>query len=165
MQPEKTAETLNRGEFLRSLGLSTGALMALYCMGTLTSCSGSDPEPAAPTTGPTSGLTGNADPASGTVDFTLDLTNSNYSKLATQGEFVQVGKVVVANAQGTIVAIGNVCTHQGGLLQYRKANNDFECNVHQGHFTTTGAVKDGLPTQPVKAYKATQTNNSLRVTA
>lgn len=166
MQPESTPTHLNRAEFLRSLGLSTGALMALYCMGTLTSCSkgGDDPTPATPTT-PTTGITGNSDPSKGAVDFTLDLTNANFSKLTTQGEFVQVGSIVVANAKGTMVALSNVCTHQGGTLQYRAATNDFRCDLHGGLYSTTGAVLASPPTVAVKAYKATQTGNSLKVTA
>ncbi|KAB7732621.1 Rieske 2Fe-2S domain-containing protein [Rudanella paleaurantiibacter] len=168
MQSEVTTEPINRGQFLRSLGLSSGALMALYCMGTLTSCSSSN-EPAtvtpAPTPGAGTGLTGNLDPTKGVVDFTIDLNNTTYSKLKTEGEFVQLGQIVVANAQGTLVALSNVCTHQGGQLSYRKANNDFQCNVHAGLFTTTGAVKQSPPTAPVKAYKATRTGDSLRIVA
>ena len=34
---------LSRGEFIRSLGMSSAALMAFYCLGTLSSCKGSDP--------------------------------------------------------------------------------------------------------------------------
>jgi cytochrome b6-f complex iron-sulfur subunit len=170
MQPEsvKTApEVVNRAEFLRSLGLSTGALMALYCMGTLTSCSkASDPAPAVtPTPTPGAGITGNSDKSKGAIDFTLDLTNANYSKLKTEGEFAHIGEIVVANAKGTMVALSNVCTHQGGQLQYRKANNDFQCNLHQGEFALNGAVKKEPPTKAVTAFKTTLSGNNLRVTA
>jgi len=162
---------LNRGEFLRSLGLSSGALMALYCMGTLTSCSNaSDPDPVTPTPNPgtggtSTGLTGNNDATKGAIDFTLDLTNANYSKLKTEGEFVQVREIVVANAKGVMVALTNVCTHQGGTLEYRKANNDFRCNLHGGIFSTAGAVVVSPPTRAVAAFKTALTGNNLRVTA
>lgn len=178
MQPEsiKSApEVVNRGQFLRSLGLSTGALMALYCMGTLTSCSNADDPAVTPTPGPTptptpptsgaTGLTGNADATKGVVDFTLDLANTNYAKLKTEGEFVQIGAIVVANARGTMVALSNVCTHQGGQLQYRVGTNDFRCNIHGGLFSTTGAVVASPPSAPVKAFKTALTGNSLKVTA
>ena len=139
-------------------------------MGTLTSCSkGSDPTPVTPTPTPTptpsTGITGNTDSAKGAIDFTLDLTNANYSKLKTDGDFVQVNNFVVANAKGTIVALSNVCTHQGGQLQYRKATNDFECNLHQGQFNLDGTVKKAPPTKAVVAYKAVLSGNNLRVTA
>lgn len=167
MQSETTHETLNRGEFLRSLGLSTGALMALYCMGTLTSCSkgGETPITPTPTPMPSTGITGNSDATKGTIDFTLDLANTNYAKLKTVGEFVQVGEIVVANAKGAIVALTNVCTHQGGQLQYRATENDFRCNLHGGLFTLTGAVKASPPTKEVKAFKTTLTGNNLNVKA
>ncbi len=171
MQPEslKTApEVVNRAEFLRSLGLSTGALMALYCMGTLTSCSkADDPAPVTPTPTPgtSTGITGNIDKSKGVIDFTLDLTNATYSKLKTEGEFAQIGEIVVANAKGTMVALTNVCTHQGGQLQYRKATNDFECNLHQGQYNLDGTVKKDPPTKAVAAFKTTVSGNNLRVTA
>ncbi len=167
---KSTPDVQNRAEFLRSLGLSTGALMALYCMGTLTSCSkGADPAPVTPTPTPTpgtsTGLTGNTDKAKGAIDFTLDLSNANYSRLKTEGEFVQVNDFVVANAKGTMVALSNVCTHQGGQLQFRKATNDFECNLHQGQYNLDGTVKKDPPTKAVVAYKTALTGNNLRVTA
>ena len=178
MQPELTKSTpdvLNRGEFLRSLGLSSGALMALYCMGTLTSCSkADDPAPApivtpTPTPNPgggtTTGLTGNTDATKGVIDFTLDLTNANYSKLKTAGDFVQVNNIVVANAKGTLIALSNVCTHQGGQLQYRSTENDFRCNLHSGLFNNDGTVKASPPNKAVAVFKAALTGNNLRVTA
>ncbi len=170
MQPGTTPtqpEQLSRGEFLRSLGLSTGALMALYCMGTLTSCSkADDPAPVTPpVTGGTSGITGNSSPANGVVDFTIDLNNTTFTGLKTEGGFVQIGEIVVANAKGTMVALSNVCTHQSGQLQYRTATNDFRCNIHGGLFSTTGTVVAAPPTTAVKAYKTSLSGNSLKVTA
>jgi cytochrome b6-f complex iron-sulfur subunit len=168
MQSESTTPTqqsINRAEFLRSLGLSSGALMALYCMGTLTACSKSGGDDPAPTPTPSSGITGNNNPSSGAVDFTLDLTNANYSKLKTDGQFVQSGGLVIANAKGTYVAVSNVCTHQGGTIQYRATQNDFRCDLHGGLYSLTGAVVAAPPVTAIKAYKATLSGNSLRITA
>ncbi|WP_234735702.1 QcrA and Rieske domain-containing protein [Tellurirhabdus bombi] len=158
-------ETMKRGDFLRSLGLSTSALMAFYCMGTMTSCSGDDPTPDTgnPSTG--AGFTGNADPSKGAVNFTLDLTSSDYSKLKTAGQFVSVGSIIVANAAGSMVAIGRVCTHQGGSLSYRSGSNDFICDTHGGLYNTNGTVKAAPPTQPVVAYKTSLASDKLTVTA
>lgn len=173
---QPTTETpQSRAEFIRSLGLSSAALMSLYCMGTLTSCSSSEsPAPATPTTPTTptppaaTGVTGNADPSKGKVDFTIDLTNTNYSKLKTVGEYVNVGDLVVANAKGSkYVAIGRICTHAAGDLQYQLNADEFKCNVHQSLFGIDGKVKPGqIATRDVKAYKTTlSTNgNSLQVT-
>ncbi len=170
MEKQTTTDALNRSEFLRSLGLSSAALMAFYCMGTLTSCSSkSDPAPATsnPGTGTPSatGFTGNADPAAGKVSFTLDLSTSTYSGLKTEGGFVSVGAIVVAKAKGgALVAIGRICTHDSGELSYRLTTNDFVCSFHGGLYNTDGSVKASPPVRAVKAYKATLTGNTLTVT-
>ncbi|WP_345249689.1 hypothetical protein [Nibrella saemangeumensis] len=58
--------TMNRGDFLRSLGLSSAALMSLYCMGGLTACSSNEVPAGGTSTNPTSsGFSGNATAASG----------------------------------------------------------------------------------------------------
>lgn len=161
-------ETMKRGEFLRSLGMSSAALMSVYCLGTLSACSSDDDDPAPggnTTNPPPTGFTGNADPARGPIDFTLDLNSATYSKLKTAGEFVSAGAVVIANAGGNYVAIGRICTHQAGNLNFRAANNDFQCDNHGGLFNLDGSVKGPPPTRAVTAYKAQLTGNNLRVTA
>ncbi len=173
---QPTTETpQSRAEFIRGLGLSSAALMSFYCMGTLTSCSSkSDPAPVTttpptsttPTTPAATGITGNADSAKGKIDFTLDLTNANYSKLKTAGEYVNPGELVVANAKNGYVAIGRICTHAAGDLQYRKDSDDFQCNVHGGLYNTNGSVKAAPPVKAVKAFTVALSTdkNSLRVT-
>lgn len=161
--------TIKRGQFLRELGLSGGALMAFYCLGTtMTACSSGseDPAPVTPGTG-TTGLTGNADTAKGAISFTLDLTNSTYAPLKTAGNFVTVGSLIVANAKGTIVALSKVCTHEGTTVGYRSAQNDFFCNNHGSEFSTTGAVEMGPATKSLTVYtaKVSADGNTLTVTA
>ncbi len=164
---------MKRGEFLRSLGLSSGALMALYCMGTLSSCGSKDDTTVTPGTGTgtgtgtgstTTGFTGNAQTSKGAISFTLDLTDNNYKDLKTEGKFVSVGDVVVANAKGNkLIAVGRICTHQGGNLNYRLAQDDFLCDLHGSEFATDGTVQVGPATQAVKAYKTTLNGNTLQV--
>ncbi len=73
---------MNRGEFLRSLGLSSATLMAYYCMGTtLTACSSGSTNDPTPAPGASTGLTGNADTSKGAINFTLDLNSTDYSML------------------------------------------------------------------------------------
>ena len=169
-------QTIKRGKFLRELGLSSSALMAFYCMGTtLMACStgSSDPTPSGSTgsntgsnTG-TAGLTGNADLSKGAINFTLDLTSSTYSSLKTEGKFVVVGRVIVANAKGTIVALSKDCTHQGTEVSYRVAQNDFYCSNHGSEFSTTGTVEVGPATKALTLYKAqlSANGNTLTVSA
>ncbi|MFN3487847.1 MAG: ubiquinol-cytochrome c reductase iron-sulfur subunit [Emticicia sp.] len=161
---------LSRGQFLKQLGMSSAALMSFYCLGTgLTSCSKDDADPA-PTTGVTggtnsstaSGVTGTT---SGTVNFTIDLTNTNFSKLKTEGEFVYVDDIIIANAKGTFVALSKVCTHQGTIINYRSGTNDFICPNHGSQFKTDGMVQKDPATRALAVYKTEVLNsgNSLKI--
>lgn len=170
METKPTPNQLNRGEFLRSLGMSSAALMAFYCMGTgLTACGSKNNDPT-PAPNPTSAaFTGNADASKGAVNFTLDLTSSDYSKLKTVGEFVSVGSVVVANAKGgKLIAVGRTCPHLGGSLEYKLQPDLFKCNLHGSEFTDAGKVMPGWDAKSdVAQYKTTLSTdgNKLTVTA
>ncbi len=89
---------MNRAEFLRSLGLSSASLMAIYCMGGLTACSSEEPKPD-PNTNPggnNGGNTGGTPP--GKIDVTLNLNETAYSTLK------ENGKAVILKNEGVIVA-------------------------------------------------------------
>ncbi len=162
MKNNPTKDPINRGEFLRSLGMSSAALMAFYCMGTgLTACSksGDDPAPTpTPTPTPTgNGLTGNADASAGAINFTLDLTNSTYSSLKTAGNFAKIGSVLVANTSGgKFVTIQRLCTHQAqDLVAYSLNANNFVCSAHGSVFNVDGTVKTGPANSAMKLYSST----------
>jgi len=159
-QTENRPETtpMKRGEFMRSLGLSGAALMAVYCMGTLTSCSNSSDDPTpTPTPGP--------GPGTGTkVDFTLDLNSTGSANLKTEGGFVIQGGVIVARVKGgNYVALSKSCTHQGTEVAYQLANDRFNCPNHGSNFKTDGSVINGPAASPLKTYSTTLTATSLRV--
>lgn len=165
MKTNPTTDQMKRGEFLRSLGLSSAALMSFYCLGTtLTSCSGSDdPAPAAPAPTPAPG-TGTG---TGKIDFTLDLTTTDFSKLKTDGGFAYRDNIIVARVKGgTYVALSKACTHQGTDVQYRLAQDDFWCSNHGSEFAAGGAVEKGPAAQPLKVYKTaiSTDGNKLQVT-
>jgi cytochrome b6-f complex iron-sulfur subunit len=146
----------SRGQFLKTLGLSSKALMAFYCLGAVSACSKED-ETVTPSTGGTdntaTGITGTTSGAS--VDYTIDLKNASYSKLTTAGEFVVIGDTLVANAGGTYIAVSKTCTHQGTTLAYRKAEGDIWCSNHGSEFKTDGSVEKSPATTALKTYKAT----------
>jgi len=147
----------SRGQFLKTLGLSSKALMAFYCIGAVSACSTEEEETVTPgntNTGNTStGLTGTTSGAS--IDYTIDLKNASYSKLTTVGEFVIIGDTLVANANGTYIAVSKACTHQGTTLSYRKAQNDLHCGNHNSEFSITGEVEKAPATMALKTYKTT----------
>ncbi len=166
-------ETIKRGEFLRSLSLGTSTLMAVYCLGSLTSCSTGEMDPVSTPTTPTtpgtsSGLTGNATTSAGAISFTVDLTNATYAKLKTAGSFAIIGDLIVAySTSSAYVALSKVCTHEGTTVQYRSGENDIYCTNHGSEFTLTGTVDKGPAVAALKAYKAviSADGNTLTVTA
>ena len=172
METETTPNQMKRGEFLRGLGMSSAALMAFYCMGTgLTACGSksSDPTPATTTTGGGTGVTGNAETAKGAINFTLDLTTTDFKALKTEGQFVKVGDVLVANTKGNkLVAIQRICTHQMfDNVSYRLGSDDFGCSQHGSIFNLDGSVKGGPANTAMKLYKTALSTdgNKLTITA
>lgn len=170
IQPEPTdSAQLSRGDFLRSLGLSGAALMAFYCMGTLSSCSGGGDDPAPSTPTPAgNGVTGNASTAGGAISFTLDLTNSTYTGLKTVGQTAKVGDVFIANTSSGFVALSRYCTHQGqDALVFQSNSNTIRCTVHGSVFSNTGAVVNGPAASPLIRYTTTVSadGNTLTVRA
>jgi cytochrome b6-f complex iron-sulfur subunit len=174
MNSNPTTDQMKRGEFLRSLGMSSAALMAFYCMGTgLTACSSKsdDPSPSPGTPTTSAGLTGNAETAKGAINFTVDLTNSDFAKLKTVGEFVKVGNVLIANTKGgKYVTIQRDCTHEHqDLVAYQLASDNFYCNAHGSTYATDGSVTVAIISgqAAMKLYKTTLSadGNKLTVTA
>jgi len=164
-------DKMKRGEFLRSLGLSTSTLMAFYCLGTtMTACGSSDnnepePEPnpgGGSATGVTGTTTGNA------VNFTIDLTNAGNSDLKKTGGFKTYGDVIVAQTNSSaFVALSKQCTHEGTTIGFRASQNDFLCPTHGSQFSLTGSVEEGPATSALKVFKTTLSTdgNTLTVTA
>lgn len=148
---DKTAESMNRLEFLKQLGLSGSALVAFYCAGTLSSCSKSSPSPAAPLT----------------ADITLDLTSATYAGLTTIGGYAYTGSILVAHIKdGSYIALSKVCTHEGTTVEYIASSNTIYCPNHGARFNTTGAVTQGPASRSLTQYKATLSSDgkSLLIT-
>lgn len=156
--------TQSRGQFLKTLGLSTKALMAFYCIGAVSACS-TDDKTVKPDNGSSnsSGLTGTS--TGNSIDFTIDLNNTKFTKLKTVGEFAVIGDILVANVNGTYLALSKTCTHQGTTLAYRKAQGDIWCSNHGSEFKTDGSVKNGPASKALKTYMAAfdATANTLKI--
>ena len=151
-------EPIKRGEFLRSLGMSSAALMAFYCMGTLTSCSKGSDDPD-PDPGPGTG---------GAVDFTIDLNSSAYADLkdATK-RFVYKDDIMIAQVKsGAYIALSKICTHQSSTVTYRAASDDVYCATHGSEYTTGGVVKVAAQSgqRNLTVYKTALNGTSLLVT-
>lgn len=161
---------MNRGQFLKDLGLSTKALMAFYCLGAVSACSSKEESPGPGGTGGngngTGGNTGITGTTSGSnINFTVDLTHQQYSKLKSQGEFVYVANIIIANARGTIVALSKICTHEGATIEFRAGQNDFLCNNHGSQYNLDGSVKLSPAENALQVFKTELSGdgNSLTV--
>lgn len=165
----KEQGTLKRGEFLRSLGLSSSALMAFYCMGTtLTSCSTKDDDPAPTPTPPggTAAVTGAT--TGGSINFNIDLVAYKAKDLKKEGEYDIFGDtIVIATANKTYVALSKACTHQGTAVTYRSASKDILCPNHLSEFKLDGSVQKGPAASPLTLFKTmlSADGNSLNVKA
>lgn len=152
---------MKRSEFIRSLGLGSGALMAVYCMGALTSCAKEDtPLPATNINPPT------INPSTGKVDFTLDLTLTANKELTTSGGFLYNGDIIVAKVKsGNFIALSKICTHQGTTVVYQKDSDDIYCPNHGSMYDITGKVTQTPAPAPLKMYQTSynMTTMQLRV--
>ena len=138
---------IKRNDFLKSLGLKGASLMAVYCgASALSSCQNE------------SGVS-----PSGTIDFTLDLTNASYSALNTVGKYITINKVVIARISATsFAAVTQICSHQG-QAQVMYNGSGFSCPVHGASFSITGTRTNNVSSKDIAVYKTSLTNTSLRV--
>jgi len=137
---------MNRHEFF--LHAITGISTLLFSR-SMAGCSDSADQPPAP------GL-----------DFTLNLSEQTNQALSAPGGYVVANGVLVAHTSGgEFVAVSAKCTHEGTLLVYKSAENQFYCPLDLSRFSMTGAVVSGPATQPLTRYKVTALNGatSLRV--
>ncbi|MES2517771.1 MAG: Rieske (2Fe-2S) protein [Bacteroidota bacterium] len=150
---------MKRSEFIRSLGLGSGALMAVYCMGALTSCAKEDtPLPATNTNPPTT------NPTTGKIDFTLDLTQTANKELTANGGFLYNGDIIIARVKsGGFIALSKVCTHQGTTVVYQKDTNDIYCPNHGSMYDITGKVTQSPAPAALKMYQTNYNSTTLQL--
>jgi nitrite reductase/ring-hydroxylating ferredoxin subunit len=138
---------IKRNDFLKSLGLKGASLMAIYCGASALSSCQNESEVA----------------PSGTVDFTLDLTNASYSALNTVGKYITINKVVIARVSATsFAAVTQICSHEG-QAQVMYNGSGFSCPVHGASFSITGTRTNNVSSKDIAVYKTSLTNTSLRV--
>jgi cytochrome b6-f complex iron-sulfur subunit len=143
---EKIEVPITRAAFLRSLGLSSAALMSIYCLGGLTACTSkkNEPEPQ--------------------IDFTLDLSDPANSNLTKDGGFLYQGNVIVARISSTdFVALSKVCTHEGTTILFEANNNRFHCPNHDSNYRTDGSIINGPAAVALKKYHIELAGNLLHV--
>lgn len=134
---------MNRLHFLKALGLSGSALMAV-----LTACQRDEVTPAGQV---------------GPVDFELDLTDPANGPLARVGGYVVQQGVVVARAKlNQFVAVTQTCSHEG-LKQITFRYGQFFCTAHGARFDENGRGLNQEGKRGLTVYKTDLTGNRLRV--
>jgi len=145
---------MERKQFLRTLGAGAAFALTFPCVN---GCSSDE------------GVNGNIVEEPTGVDFTIDLTSSEASNLATNGGFILMNLVVVArNLEGQLIAASQVCSHEA-YDQVRFVNQEggiFYCDVHGSRFEQNGTPLNQVDSNPAKAlkiYNIELTGDLLRV--
>lgn len=146
---------MERKRFLKSLGAGAAFALTFPC---LQGCSNDDAD-----------TSGNIVEEPTGVDFIIDLTSSEASKLANNGGFILKNLVVIVkNLEGEFVAASQVCSHEA-YDQVRFVAKDggiFYCDVHGSRFEQNGSPinqVDGNAPRALKVYNTELDENILRV--
>ncbi len=117
---------MDRKEFLVMTLKGAAAAGALYCLG----CNNKSPNPV---------------DTSGSVNFTLDLSDSANAALKTDGGYVYNSGVIVINEAGVIRAFSQRCPHQGYTVEYSKSEGIIYCPAHGSTFNAVNGSLTGGP--------------------
>lgn len=102
-------------------------------------------------------------PQGPTVNFSLDLSQATNSFLNQNGGSVYSNGVIVANINGTFVALAQACTHMGCSINYNQSGTNFVCPCHNGIYSTNGSVVSGPPPAPLKKYTISKNGTILTI--
>ena len=148
----------SRRQFLEKAGLA--AVMGSFGIAFFTSCVSSE-EPDDTTTPPSTTTPNGITVSGSTIQVNLTIQN----KLAASGGWllIETAKTLVANLNGTYVALTSVCTHSGCFDSWSFANSRFTCTCHNSIFDTAGKVLQGPAPQPLQVYTASVSGTTLTI--
>lgn len=130
---------MNRKEFLETLGLGAAFVLTASCLG---GCSKIELGP---------------------VDFTIDLTDPDYSDLADNGGYIVKDRVVVArNNAGDLIAATQLCSHED-KYQIILKDDEWFCTDHDARFSLDGAGLNDKGSKGITVYQTTLAGDTLRV--
>ncbi|HTA81389.1 MAG TPA: Rieske (2Fe-2S) protein [Bacteroidia bacterium] len=102
-------------------------------------------------------------PSAPNVNFTIDISSSQYSALQTNGGYVYSNSIIIArDSNGNFVALYDVCPHAGCTIQFN-SRNQFPCPCHGSLFDENGNVINGPATSGVKKYNTSLSGTILTV--
>jgi cytochrome b6-f complex iron-sulfur subunit len=145
---------MKRRSFLENLAKGTGTLIVLPMV--LVACEDDlidDP----------SNGNNNNNGDNGTNVLVIDLTDSQYSALATAGGHVVVNNIIIINTGEQFVALSSVCTHSGCQVTYSASGGNLPCPCHGSLFSISGSVLNGPANSPLATYPVTQEGDILNI--
>jgi len=100
------------------------------------------------------------------VNFTIDISSSQYSALQKNGSYVyySASSIIIArDHSGNFVALYDVCPHAGCTIQFDAGASNFPCPCHGSQFNESGNVIQGPATTGVKKYSTSLSGTMLNV--
>jgi cytochrome b6-f complex iron-sulfur subunit len=98
------------------------------------------------------------------VNFTLELSNSNYSALNTPGAFIYYDDVVIIRLSATtFAALSEYCTHDQSAVVYNPSIGFLVCPNCAGRYNTDGSVAFGSPSKALTKYNTSLNGSQLTV--
>lgn len=140
---------MNRRALIRNIAAGTATVFVVPAL--LTSCEKDELDPD----------NGNGDPSETTL--TIDLNDTDYNSLGSNGGFVVVDKIIVINTGEGFIALSSVCTHQGCQVSYDHGSANLPCPCHGSIFSTSGSVLNGPASSPLKKYDVTVEGDILTI--
>ena len=140
---------MTRRDLIQKVILGTTTLVIFP--GAFTSCSKDDSNPG-----------GNDGPGSQKVIIDLSLA-ANAALNTAGGTLVTKGLIIANKGNDSFIALDSECTHQGCIVGYNLAANNFPCPCHGSVFSATGSVINGPAVLPLKSYIVTKSANTLTI--
>jgi cytochrome b6-f complex iron-sulfur subunit len=153
--------TESRRRFLEKSGASL--VLATFGAAFFTSCSSTDD--ADPTQVVTPTPPGNSSNGITITGSTITINLAMQTALNTSGNWLLIenAKTLVANVNGSFIALTSVCTHSGCDRNWTFASNRFTCTCHGSIFDPGGNVVQGPATQPLTSFSTQVTGTTLTV--
>lgn len=150
--------TDSRRKFLEKTG--TSLVLATFGAAFFTSCSSDDADQG-PTTPP-----GNSSSGITISGSTITINLSIQSALNSSGNWLLIenARTLVANVNGSFVALTSVCTHSGCDKNWTFGNSRFTCTCHGSVFDPSGRVLQGPATAPLTQFGTQVSGTTLTVT-
>lgn len=149
----------SRRKFLEKAG--TSLILATLGAAFFTSCSSTeDADPISPNP------PGNSSTGIVISGNTIAINLSIQTALNTSGNWLLIenARTLVANVNGSFVALTSVCTHSGCDKNWTFGNNRFTCTCHGSIFDPSGNVLQGPATQPLTQFGTQVSGTTLTIT-